>query len=197
MSIHKQDIENLLEAFGKTMSKNNLAAVNLVPHMIRALVSYVEHRLGDEPAAPVANTAATAEIAVVAQNPAVQTVANVALSEADKVFAASAIALHLTDHGNATVETDKGNLRVEVEQGLIAKLAEEGIDVAQGVADAIVETVAQEGAQEILAVTAKVVADAAEGETPDQIAADVAEVVVADTVEAVVKASPKKPTGKK
>lgn len=136
MTNHKKDIESLLEAFTAVHSKGNMkASGELIPHLVRSLVRYVEQRLGDAPEC-CEKTDPCCEGK---------------LSGEDKAFAEAAIVTSLKDHGNATVETDKGNVSVAVEKGLSEK---SGLNIEQEVAKAIITEIEAEGASEITAITA-------------------------------------------
>lgn len=135
MSIHKKDIESLLEAFTAVHSKGNMkASGELIPHLVRSLVNYIGERLGDKPEC-CEKTDPCCEGK---------------LSGEDKAFAEAAIVTSLKDNGNATIETDKGNLSVTVDKGLSQAT---GLEIEREVAQAIVAEIENEGATEITAVT--------------------------------------------
>lgn len=137
MSVHKKDIESLLEAFTAVHSKGNMkASGELIPHLVRSLVRYVEERVGDEPEC-CAKTDPCCEGK---------------LSGEDKAFAEAAIVTSLKDHGNATVETDLGNVSITVDADIDAAT---GLNATTEIAKAIIHEIEAEGASEISAVTAK------------------------------------------
>lgn len=142
MSVHKKDIEDLLETFTKTLAKGNNSALTLIPHLVTALVKYVEEAADYTPA-PVERTESKVEVLPTK------------LPEEDKVFAEFATAAALRENGNATIETDKGNVSIDIGDGVIDELTEQGVDVAQEVATAIVADAEAEGATEVTAVTSK------------------------------------------
>lgn len=190
MSIHRNDLEQLLDSYAKHLGRSNMSAINLIPHLITALVAYVDDRLNGAPA----HTDAPAVEDKVAALPVAQPTG---LSETDKAFAVATIAQHLEEHGNATVETDQGSLKVEAKD-LVDAAVSAGIDLNKEVANAVVDAIEQEGAREILAVSAKVATDVASGETPEEIAVDAGTTAAATLVEdAVETASKPKRTPKK
>jgi hypothetical protein len=155
MSIHKKDIEDLIESYSRTIAKGNTSAVNLIPHMIRSLIAYVEEATGKTPPTTVPEPKSDSKIAVMEPAP-VSTAAPVpaepepapALSGEDKAFAQGVAAQNLTENGNATVETDVGNHTVEV----AADAAPAEIEAA---AQEVVADAEEAGATEVTAVTTK------------------------------------------
>ncbi|RYD66156.1 MAG: hypothetical protein EOP83_05705 [Verrucomicrobiaceae bacterium] len=146
MSIHKKDIESLLEAYVAVHSKGNMkASGELIPHLLRSIVKLVESRSGG--ADETCGTEACQNDPCCGEN------SSILLPAEDKAFAEATAAKHLREHGNATIETDKGSLSVSVEPGLSEKA---GVDVEQEVAKALVNEVEIEGAKEITAVTSTI-----------------------------------------
>lgn len=147
MSIHKEEIESLLDGYTKSLAKGNMSAVNLIPHLVRAVVRYVEEATGTVPAAPAETPTESKIVPLPVPAPT--------LSGEDKAFATAVVAQHLEEHGNATVETDKGNVTIETDPSLLEDAEKIGVDAAGEVAKALVEEIVKEGVTEVKAVTAK------------------------------------------
>lgn len=136
MSIHKKDIEDLVEAFTAAAKRGNNSAINLIPNLVKSLVHYVEEATGYVPAPTKEEPKAESKLAVLPVAPA-------ALSTEDKDFAAAVAEKNLTENGNATIETDAGNFTVTSDETTApAEIAKEAIAEAEA-----------EGATEITAVT--------------------------------------------
>jgi hypothetical protein len=146
MSIHKKDIEDLVEAFTAAAKRGNNSAINLIPNLVKSLVHYVEEATGYVPT-PTPGPKEEPKIAVLPVTPAAP-----ALSTEDKDFAAAVAEKNLTENGNATIETDAGNFTVTADESTApAEIAKEAIAEAEA-----------EGATEITAVTTQEAEEAPE-----------------------------------
>jgi hypothetical protein len=172
MSVHKKDINDLLEAFTAAAKRGNNSAINLIPALVTSLLHYVEEATGFVPAPTPTKTESKIEVL---SPPAATTI-----SDEDKEFAQAVATQTLAENGNATLETNAGNFAIHAAEDAAAEVLEVLTEEAVKAAEA-------QGATEITAVTAKVAGEAPEAEVEGTVEAE----PVAEATET------KKPAGKK